>query len=166
LEELKRRWPEIPVVLMTAYASMETARRALKSGAYDYVHKEGGFHDELKSILEKAALERSLRADNERLTGTVDSLKRGLATIVGDSPALERSIELARKVAATDSTVLLRGESGTGKDLFAHTIHALSKRAGGPWVKVNCGALPEALLESELFGHEKGAFTGAVRQKA
>ena len=106
-----------------------------------------------------------MRADNERLSGAVDSLKRGLATIVGDPPPLRQAVELARKVAATDSTVLLRGESGTGKDLFARAIHFSSRRAAGPWVKVNCGALPENLLESELFGHEKGAFTGAVRQK-
>ena len=98
LEEIKRRWPEITVLLMTAYASMETARRALKSGAYDYVNKEGGFHEELKSILEKVAGQHRLRADNERLSGTVDSLKRGLATIVGESATLRKSVELARKV--------------------------------------------------------------------
>jgi DNA-binding NtrC family response regulator len=165
LQEIKRRWPDTAVVLMTAYASMETAREALKNGAYDYVHKEGGFHDELKSILEKVAQERQLRDDNQRLSGTVDSLKRGLATIIGESAAMRRAVELARKVAATDSTVLLRGESGTGKDLFARAIHFSSRRAAGPWVKVNCGALPENLLESELFGHERGAFTGAVKQK-
>jgi DNA-binding NtrC family response regulator len=165
LEEVKRRWPATTVVLMTAYASMATARRALKSGAYDYVDKEGEFRDELKAILEKVERERSLQADNARLSGTVDSLKRGLTTIIGESPAMRQAVELARKVAATDSTVLLRGESGTGKDLFARAIHFSSPRAAGPWVKVNCGALPENLLESELFGHERGAFTGAVRQK-
>jgi DNA-binding NtrC family response regulator len=165
LEETRRRRPEVVVVLMTAYASMDTARRALKSGAYDYVDKEGEFREELKTILEKVARERDLRADNARLTGTVDSLTRGLATIVGDAPAVRQAVDLARKVAVTDSTVLLRGESGSGKDLFARAIHFSSRRAAGPWVKVNCGALPEHLLESELFGHEKGAFTGAVRQK-
>jgi DNA-binding NtrC family response regulator len=165
LDEVRRRWPATAVVLMTAYASTETARRALKSGAYDYVDKDGEFRDELKTILGKIALEHDLRADNERLSGTVDSLKRGLATIIGDSRAMKQSIDLARKVAGTDSTVLLRGESGTGKDLFARAIHFSSRRDAGPWVKVNCGALPENLLESELFGHERGAFTGAVRQK-
>ena len=165
LEEIRRRWPQTAVVLMTAYASTETARRALKSGAYDYVDKDGEFREELKSVLEKIATEQRLRADNQRLAGTVDSLTRGLATIVGDSRAMRQAVELARKVAVTDSTVLLRGESGTGKDLFARAIHFSSRRAAGPWVKVNCGALPENLLESELFGHEKGAFTGAVRQK-
>ncbi len=165
LAEARRRWPRTAVVLMTAYASLDTARKALRLGAYDYVDKEGEFREELKSILEKAARERRLATENERLAGTVDSLTRDLATIVGGAPALLHAVELARKVAATDSTVLLRGESGTGKDLFARAIHFSSRRAAGPWVKVNCGALPEALLESELFGHEKGAFTGAVRQK-
>jgi len=162
LEEVHKRWPDTTVVLMTAYASMETARRALKKGAYDYVDKEGEFRDELKTILEKAARERRLEADNRRLRSAVD---RGLATIIGESKPIQKAIELARKVAVTDSTVLLSGESGTGKDLFARAIHYSSRRAGGPWIKVNCGALPENLLESELFGHEKGAFTGAVRQK-
>jgi two-component system NtrC family response regulator len=166
LDEVRRRWPDTTVVLMTAYATTETARRALKSGAYDYVDKDGEFREELKSILAKAALERQLKADNERLSGTVDSLKRGLATIIGDSRAMKQAVDLAGKVAVTDSTVLLRGESGSGKDLFARAIHFSSRRAAGPWVKVNCGALPENLLESELFGHERGAFTGAVKQKA
>ena len=165
LDEVRRRWPALPVVLMTAYASMDTARRALKSGAYDYVDKEGEFREELKTILERAARARALEVENAALSGTVESLRQGLATIVGEAPATREARDLARRVAPTDSTVLLRGESGTGKDLFARAIHFSSRRAGGPWVKVNCGALPEALLESELFGHEKGAFTGAVRQK-
>ena len=166
LAEVRRRWPAVAVVLMTAYASLDTARRALQLGAYDYVDKEGEFGAELVVILEKAARERQLAAENRRLAGAVDSLTRDLTTIVGGAPGTLRAVELARKVAPTDSTVLLRGESGTGKDLFARAIHFSSRRAGGPWIKVNCGALPEALLESELFGHERGAFTGAVRQKA
>jgi DNA-binding NtrC family response regulator len=165
LAEVRRRWPQTLVVLMTAYASFDAARRALREGAYDFVDKSGAFRDQLASILERAARERSLAEDNARLSGAVESLARGLSTIVGDAPATRQAVELARKVAATDATVLLRGESGSGKDLFARAIHFASRRAGGPWVKVNCGALPEALLESELFGHEKGAFTGAVRQK-
>ena len=165
LAEVHTRWPETTVVLMTAYASMDTARKALKLGAYDYVDKEGEFREELAAILARVGRERSLTTENRQLTDTVESMRKGLAAIVGGSPPMRQAVELARKVAATDSTVLLRGESGTGKDLFARAIHFSSPRAAGPWVKVNCGALPEPLLESELFGHEKGAFTGAIRQK-
>ncbi len=165
LAQAKKRWPDLTVVLMTAYAETETARQAFKSGAYDYVNKEGEFREELKDILGRAQREDLLKRENRRLEGTVDSLKKGLATVVGESPALRQALSLAQRVALTDSTVLLRGESGTGKDLIARAIHFSSRRGGGPWVKVNCGALPENLLESELFGHEKGAFTGAVRQK-
>jgi DNA-binding NtrC family response regulator len=165
LAEAVKRWPRTAVILMTAYASMDTARQALKGGAYDYVDKEGEFVAELQQILARLARERGLEADVERLESAVASMRQGLATIVGEAAATRQAVELAKKVAATDSTVLLRGESGTGKDLFARAIHFSSRRAGKPWVKVNCGALPEPLLESELFGHEKGAFTGAVRQK-
>jgi DNA-binding NtrC family response regulator len=165
LAEIRARWPETTVVLMTAYASMDTARRALRDGAYDYVDKEGEFREELKTILEKVARERRLEGENQRLTGAVEQLKRGVAEVIGDSDAVRAALDMANKVAVTDSTVLLRGESGTGKDLFARAIHFASRRAAGPWVKVNCGAIAETLLESELFGHEKGAFTGAVRQK-
>jgi DNA-binding NtrC family response regulator len=165
LAEVRRRWPDTTVVLMTAYAAIETARKALKLGATDYVEKEGDFVDVIARVLREAAEKRELQHSNLALAATVESLRRDALPVVGDSPATRAALELVRKVAATDSTVLLRGESGTGKDLFARTLHALSRRAGGPWVKVNCGALPEALLESELFGHEKGAFTGAVRQK-
>ena len=165
LAEIKKRWPPTVVVLMTAYASMDTARKALKTGAYDYVDKEGEFREELKSILEKAAEGLRLESENKRLTGTVERLREGVVEVVGGSPATQQALDLARKVAVTDSTVLLRGESGTGKDLFARTVHFSSHRSEGPWVKVNCGAIPENLIESELFGHEKGAFTGATRQK-
>ena len=165
LAEIRARWPNVDVVLMTAFASLETARQALRSGAQDYVSKEGDFHGELATILERLARGRTLSTEKARLEGQLETLKKGLATVIGESTAMRQALDLARKVAPTDSTVLLRGESGTGKDLFARAIHFSSPRAGGPWVKVNCGALPEALLESELFGHEKGAFTGAVRQK-
>ena len=165
LATIRERWPATTVVLMTAYAALETAREALKLGAQDYVEKEGDFVDVIVRILREAAEKNELQRSNATLSATVESLRRAALPVVGEAPATRAALELARKVAVTDSTVLLRGESGTGKDLFARTLHALSKRAGGPWVKVNCGALPEALLESELFGHEKGAFTGAVKQK-
>ena len=166
LAEVKKRWPETEVVMMTAYASVETTRKALgELGAFAYVLKEGSFHDELKAILAKIAVKNELRDRNQVLTKEVDTLREGAAPVIGDSASTKRALDLAKKVAITDSTVLLRGESGTGKDLFARAIHFASKRATGPYIKVNCGALPENLLESELFGHEKGAFTGAVRQK-
>ena len=165
LKEVRERWPETVVVVMTAFAALETARKALKAGAWDYVEKEGDFAEVIALALKQAGERVSLQRDVKRLSATVESMRSAALPVVGDAPATKQALELARKVAATDSTVLLRGESGTGKDLFARTIHALSRRAGGPYVKVNCGALPEALLESELFGHEKGAFTGAVRQK-
>src|SRR5262245_35157046 len=165
LAEVRRRWPETTVVMMTAFAGLGSAREALKLGAQDYVEKEGDYIDVIARVLRDAAEKRELQRSNRSLTAAVESLRREALPVVGDSAPTRATLDLARKVAVTDSTVLLRGESGTGKDLFARTLHALSKRAGGPWVKVNCGALPEALLESELFGHEKGAFTGAVRQK-
>jgi len=165
LAETRRRWPGIAVVLMTAYGALGTAREALKQGAQDYVEKEGDYADVIARVLHEVAERRQLQEANQELSASVESLRRDALPVVGDAPATRAAIEMVRKVAGTDSTVLLRGESGTGKDLFARTLHALSRRAGGPWVKVNCGALPEALLESELFGHEKGAFTGAIRQK-
>jgi two-component system NtrC family response regulator len=165
LAEVRERWPGTLVVVMTAYAALETARKALKLGACDYIEKEGDFAEVIVRSLREAAETQALRVENRQLTAEVESLRRDALPVIGDAPSTLRALDLARKVAVTDSTVLLRGESGSGKDLFARTIHSLSRRAGGPWVKVNCGALPEALLESELFGHEKGAFTGAIRQK-
>ncbi len=165
LATIRERWPATTVVMMTAYAALESAREALKLGAQDYVEKEGDYVEVIVRILREAAERRDLQHSNAKLSATVESLRRDALPVVGEAPATRAALEMARKVAVTDSTVLLRGESGTGKDLFARTLHALSKRSGGAWVKVNCGALPEALLESELFGHEKGAFTGAVKQK-
>ncbi len=165
LQAVQQRWPGTIVIMMTAYGALETARKALKLGAYDYIEKEGDFCEVLAMSLREAGERQMLRSENQALAAQVDTLRRATLPVVGDAPATRAVLELAGKVAVTDSTVLMRGESGSGKDLFARTIHMLSKRAAGPWVKVNCGALPEALLESELFGHEKGAFTGAIRQK-
>ena len=166
LAEVRRRWPDVTVVMMTAFAALGSAREALKLGAQDYVEKEGDYVEVVARVLREAAEKRELQQSNRTLSATVESLRRDALPVVGEAPATRAALDLARKVAVTDSTVLLRGESGTGKDLFARTLHALSKRSGGPWVKVNCGALPEALLESELFGHEKGAFTGAIKLKS
>ena len=161
--ELQRRIhaldPEIVVVMITAYAAVETAVEALKQGAYDYVSKPID-PDELSHLVRKAIEQRRLRAENLQLRQKIEQLA-ATDRIVGDSPQMAKVLETVRSVAATDSTVLIRGESGTGKELIAQAIHANSRRRYFPIVPVNCGALPESLLESELFGHEKGAFTGA-----
>jgi len=161
--ELQRRIREldsdIVVIMITAYASVETAVRALKQGAFDYITKPID-PDELSHLVRRAVEQRRLKSENLRLREKVDQLVTP-THIVGDSSCMHKVFELVKSVAATDSTVLIRGESGTGKELIAQAIHANSHRRYFPIIPVNCGALPETLLESELFGHEKGAFTGA-----
>ncbi len=151
--------PELTIVLMTAYASVETAVKAMKAGAYDYVVKPFD-PDELSLLVRRAAEHRSLRAENRRLRQHLEAATAP-PEIVGVSPAMQRVLEACRTVAPSDATVLLQGESGTGKELLARAIHAGSPRRYNPLVAVNCGALPEGILESALFGHEAGAFTGA-----
>ncbi len=156
--------PELPVVIMTAYGSVGTAVEAIKAGAYDYVTKP--FDPEELSLLARRALDhRALASENVRLKKSLESAAAP-SPIVGSSPAMRRVLDLFASVSATDSTVLIRGESGTGKELVARAIHAASARRYGPLVVVNCGALAEGILESELFGHEKGAFTGAHQRRA
>jgi len=151
--------PELAVIMITAYASVESAVEALKNGAFDYITKPVD-PDELSHTVRRAVESRRLRRENRRLRRTVDRLA-GLDRIVGDSAPMRKVLEMVGSVAVTNATVLIRGESGTGKELVAQAIHANSPRRYFPIVPVNCGALPESLLESELFGHEKGAFTGA-----
>jgi DNA-binding NtrC family response regulator len=151
--------PSIAVVMMTAFASVETAVRALKQGAFDYVTKPVD-PDELSHLVRRAMEQRRLARENDRLKEAMDDLT-GRELIVGESPGMQKVLELVRHVARTDATVLVRGESGTGKELVARAIHMNSARRYFPIVPVNCGAVPEDLLESELFGHEKGSFTGA-----
>jgi DNA-binding NtrC family response regulator len=152
--------PDLTVIIMTAYASVDTAVKALKAGAYDYIAKPFD-PEELSLLVRRAGEHRSLRTENLRLKERLEAASEP-AAIVGISPAINHVLELVKAVAVTDATVLIKGESGTGKELAARAIHAGSKRRYGPMVVVNCGALAEGLLESELFGHEKGAFTGAM----
>jgi DNA-binding NtrC family response regulator len=152
--------PELTVVIMTAYASVETAVRALKAGAYDYLVKPFD-PDELSLLIRRAADFRSLSDENARLKESLDAARTS-SHIVGRSPAMRHVLELVESVASTDATVLVQGESGTGKELVAHAVHGASPRRYNPLVIVHCGALAEGVLESELFGHEKGAFTGAA----
>ena len=151
--------PKIVVIMMTAFASVDTAVRALKQGAFDYVTKPID-PDELSHLVARALKERRLEDENTHLRETIDDLSAA-DFVIGDSPAMHKVMELIRQVAQTNATVMIRGESGTGKELVARTIHANSQRKYFPIVPINCGALPDSLLESELFGHERGAFTGA-----
>ncbi len=150
--------PELTVVLMTAYASVETAVKAMKNGAYDYIVKPFD-PDDLSMLVKRAAEHRSLRAENIRLKRSIDTV--ALPPLLGASPAMQRVADLVATVSTSDATVLVTGESGTGKEVVARAIHAASPRRYNPMVVVNCGALPEGILESELFGHEAGSFTGA-----
>jgi two-component system, NtrC family, response regulator HydG len=160
LERIKRLNPEIPIVMMTAYSSVSTAVQAMKSGAYDYLTKPLDI-DELKMLVTKALRHLKLEKENLFLKEQLGS-RFDFANIIGRSPKMQKLLETVAMVAPTEATVLIQGESGTGKELIANAIHQNSPRKDSPLIKVNCAALPETLLESELFGHEKGAFTGAV----
>lgn len=163
LRQIKECNPAIPVIIMTAYSSVDTAVEAMKLGAYDYLTKPLNF-EELKLILDRAMDHLWLTLENRSLKEKI-AAETSLAGIIGSSLAMRKVLDMARIVAPTEATVLITGESGTGKELFAKAIHVNSERAKGPLVTVNCAALTETLLESELFGHEKGTFTGADRQR-
>ncbi|MGZ5434917.1 MAG: sigma-54-dependent transcriptional regulator [Pyrinomonadaceae bacterium] len=157
--KLKEAHPDATVIIMTTYASVETAVEAMKQGAYDYIIKPFN-PDDLEQTIKKAIEHKHLVSENQQLRTKIDELNL-LHEIVGTSAATRRLLEQVAMVAASDTSVLIRGESGTGKELIARAIHANSARRYMPIVVVNCGALSEGVLESELFGHEKGAFTGA-----
>lgn len=157
--------PDVPVILMTAQATLQSAMQAVNEGAYYYIQKPFR-NDELVAILRRAAEHRKLRVENKSLKQAIRRAERqGDSRPVGTSKSWLEVLHLIETVAPTDSTVLIQGESGTGKEVIARYIHELSARSEGPFLSINCGALPESLLESELFGHTKGSFTGAIRDK-
>lgn len=163
LRKIKSEMPEVEVVVLTGYGTIESAVEAMKLGAADYLLKPINI-DELNLVVERALQHKTLRQENITLRQALDE-KFGFEKIIGQSPAMERMFRQIQMVAPTKSTVLIQGESGTGKELIAGAIHYNSPRKDKPFIKVNCGALTPTLLESELFGHEKGAFTDAYREK-
>jgi two-component system response regulator AtoC len=160
VQAVHERDESLPVVMLTAHGSERIAVRAMKSGAYEYVTKPFDI-DEISLVLDRALEARALRVQNRRLTAE-KALGRA---IVGDSPAMRRVLEAVNRVGPKDITVLVRGETGTGKELIASLIHAESRRAKGPLVRFNCAAIPAELAEAELFGHARGAFTGAAQAR-
>jgi len=155
--------PTLPVIVITGFATIESAVAAIKAGAFDYLPKTFSL-DQLEVAVDRALRHRRLALENRSLREQLQSTL-GLENIVGRSPAMVRVGELVRKAARSEANILIVGESGTGKELIARAVHANSPRAAQPFVPVDCASLPENLLESELFGHEKGAFTGALRSK-
>jgi DNA-binding NtrC family response regulator len=155
--------PDLPVVVMTAFGGIQDAVQAMKAGAMDFLAKPID-PDHLLLIVERALSRRRMAAEHVLLKEEL-AARNGAPRIIGEDPALKKVLGALQRAAGSDATVLLQGESGTGKELFARALHVLSARANGPFVAINCAAIPEHLLETELFGHEKGAFTGAVTRK-
>src|SRR5688572_30839065 len=163
LRDVRRRFPHTVVIVITGYGSIEGAVEATKTGAFDYLTKPI-VDDEIRVVVEKAIRQQSLLCENQTLTQQLD-LRFGLENVVGHDYKMLKIFDLVDAVADSRTTVLMTGESGTGKSLLARAVHHRSPRRDKPFVEVSCGALPETLLESELFGHVKGAFTGAVGDK-
>jgi len=162
LKEIRRIKADLPVIMITAHGTIESAIEAMKMGAIDYISKPFDI-EELKIQIRKAINIGDMSKQIEFLT---EELRNATGkTIIGDSPKMKKILEMVDRVSKSNATVLITGESGTGKELIANALHYNSERCNKPYIKVNCGALPETLLESELFGHEKGAFTGAIERK-
>ncbi|MDZ4722937.1 MAG: sigma-54 dependent transcriptional regulator [candidate division Zixibacteria bacterium] len=163
LKEVKAFKSDQEIFIMTAYASVDTAIEAMKQGAADYITKPFKV-DEIKLAIEKSLNRKSLMRENRSLKKQLQG-ENSFDTIIGSSESIANVKKISKRISSSDSTVLIRGESGTGKDLLARAIHSHSPRCSGPFVTINCAALPETLLESELFGHKKGSFTGAFKDK-
>ena len=163
LKKINEKSPETSVIMITAYASHETAIEAMKLGAYDYITKPFKI-DEIKLVIKNALEKKRLERENVRLRKELET-KFGFGHIIGRSPELFKVFELIKRVSELNVNIFIVGESGTGKELVARAIHYSGTRRDGPFVAVNCGAIPETLIESELFGYKKGAFTGALRDK-
>jgi len=163
LEQAKQLQPDLAVVIMTAYATVDTAVSAMKLGAYDYLMKPFD-PEELSLMMQKIVAQQGLVRENALLRQALEQ-RYGFRDLYSKCPAMQAVFELARSAARSNSTILILGESGTGKEVLARAVHAESPRAGGPFVDVSCAALTESLLESELFGHEKGSFTGATGRR-
>jgi DNA-binding NtrC family response regulator len=163
LRRVKRTWPDTEVLVMTAYGSIDTAVEAMRCGAYDYLTKPVD-RERFPIVVDKALERHALTAENKQLRDRLETRVR-FDQLVGESEPMQRVYSLVAMVADSDVTVLLTGESGTGKELISRAIHHKSPRANGPFITMNCGALPDNLFESELFGYEKGAFTGAMATK-
>ena len=163
LKQARVRCPDVPVIMITAHGSVDNAVEVVKAGAFDYIEKPFE-HDHLLQVIEKAVSTHDLASDDARVH-ELPAGADGRSRLVGDSPAIKQIYALVEKVASTPSTVLITGESGTGKELVAKALHEQSSRAERPFIKINCAAIPKTLMESELFGYEKGAFTGAVGSK-
>ena len=162
LKTVRQRYPSVLCILLTAYGSIETSVEAMKSGAYDFLTKPVNL-DQLDIKLDQALKTRKLESENRELRKRLDD-RYGFENIIGTSEPMQALFDTIRQVSPTQANVLIQGASGTGKELVARAIHRLSTRSDGPFVAVHCAALSATLLESELFGHEKGAFTGAIAQ--
>jgi len=163
LAEIKSRFPQLPVIVMTAYSTVKNAVQSMRNGAFDYIAKPFDI-DELDITVSKALQFRDILKDNQRMRAELDEHQQ-IDSLIGDSPSFRRVLQAIDSVRESNATILLTGESGTGKEMVARAIHKHGNRADKPFVAVNCAAIPEGLLESEMFGHRKGAFTGAVTDR-